>query len=126
MAKDQKEWFKQADYDMGAAQTLFDGKRYIYAVFMCHLSIEKALKGLYFKKLGEHAPKTHNLLYLTEKNRIEFPENIRDFITKLNRESIVTRYPEDIGRMSKNYNKKKTNEIIGNSKEALEWLREKL
>lgn len=111
---------------MGAAQTMFDGKRYIYAVFMCHLSIEKALKGHYFKNFGAQAPKTHNLLYLTEKNGIEFPEHIDDFIIKLNRESIVTRYPEDIGRMSKNYNKKKTNEIIANSKEALEWLREKL
>lgn len=126
MAKDQKEWFRQADYDMETAQTLFDGKRYIYAVFMCHLSIEKALKGLYYKKLGKQAPKTHNLMYLIQESELECPENVKEFIAKLNRESIVTRYPEDIRSMSKDYNKKNTKEIITNSKEALEWLREKL
>jgi len=61
MAKDQNEWFRQSDYDIATAQALTDSGRYIYAVFMCHLSIEKALKGHYYKKFGEQAPKTHNL-----------------------------------------------------------------
>ncbi|MDL1979715.1 MAG: HEPN domain-containing protein [Deltaproteobacteria bacterium] len=34
---------------------------------MCHLSIEKSLKGLYSKKLHEVPPKTHNLIYLLNK-----------------------------------------------------------
>jgi len=33
----------------------------------CHLSIEKALKGLYYKILDEVPPKTHKLLYLMNK-----------------------------------------------------------
>jgi HEPN domain-containing protein len=126
MAKDQKEWFRQADYDMETAQALFDAGRYIYAVFMCHLSIEKALKGLYFKKHGEHAPKTHNLVFLIEQSEIECPENMKKFIARLNRESVVTRYPDDIRRMSVIYKDKITKEIISDTREALEWLREKL
>lgn len=126
MAKDQKEWFRQADYDIETAETLMNGARYVYAVFMCHLAIEKALKGHYYKNFGEQAPKTHNLLYLLEKNSIELPEHIDDFIIKLNRESIVTRYPDDIGRMSRDYNKKTTKAIMVKSNEALEWLRKKL
>lgn len=47
MPRDFEEWLKQADYDLDTADFMFKGKRYIYAVFMCHLSIEKALKGLY-------------------------------------------------------------------------------
>lgn len=126
MAKDQKEWFRQADYDMSAAQTLFDGRRYIYSVFMCHLSIEKALKGLLFKKSGKQPPKTHNLLFLIKEAGIDLPEGLSDFIFKLNRESVVTRYPEDIRRMSKDYNAKNVLEIQNNSKEVLEWLRKEL
>jgi HEPN domain-containing protein len=126
MAKDQKEWFRQADYDMDAVAAMYKSEKYIYAIFLCHLSIEKALKGHYFKNFGEQAPKTHNLLYLIEKNGIKFPEHLDKFIIKLNRESVVTRYPEDIRRMSKDYTRKTTDEIIAKSKEALEWLREKL
>jgi len=40
-----QEWLKQADYDMDTAEFMFAGGRYFYAVFMCHLSIEKASKG---------------------------------------------------------------------------------
>lgn len=74
MAKDHKEWFRQADYDMGAAHTLFDGGRYIYAVFMCHLAIEKALKGLYFNKHQKQAPKTHNLLRIADQSRAAYAQ----------------------------------------------------
>ena len=43
------EWLKQAEYDLETAEYLFSGGRYLYSVFMCHLAIEKALKGLYEK-----------------------------------------------------------------------------
>jgi len=63
MPAEPEEWFKQAQYDMETAEYLRNGGRYSYAVFMCHLSIEKALKGLYCKELGGMPPKLHNLLY---------------------------------------------------------------
>ncbi|PIP38929.1 MAG: hypothetical protein COX19_09905 [Desulfobacterales bacterium CG23_combo_of_CG06-09_8_20_14_all_51_8] len=64
MSDKHEEWLKQADYDMDTADAMFRSGRYFYAVFMCHLSIEKSLKGLYTKVLDEIPPKTHNLLYL--------------------------------------------------------------
>jgi HEPN domain-containing protein len=38
-----EEWLRQADYDMEAAEYMVAGGRYVCAVFLCHLSIEKAL-----------------------------------------------------------------------------------
>lgn len=61
-ARDEKEWFFQADYDMDTAESNFKSERYIYAIFMCHLSIEKAIKGLYFKKNQKEPPK-HTALH---------------------------------------------------------------
>ncbi|MHC4882584.1 MAG: HEPN domain-containing protein [Planctomycetota bacterium] len=61
------EWLKQADYDMETAEFMYGGKRYFYAVFMCHQSIEKALKGLFQKTLQSVPPKTHNLIFLLDK-----------------------------------------------------------
>jgi len=45
------EWFLQSDYDFDTAKYMLNCHKNIYAVFMCHLSIEKAIKGLYAKIL---------------------------------------------------------------------------
>ena len=35
------EWIKQSDYDMDTAKYMFNGGRYAYIVFICHLAVEK-------------------------------------------------------------------------------------
>ncbi len=122
---DKDEWFLQADYDMDTAEFMFSGERYFYSVFMCHLSIEKALKGIYIQKFREAPPKTHNLLYLLEFINLELPEDMYDFVFTLNRVSVLTRYPDDLNKMLEDYNKEKTKEIVGRSKELLRWLKKK-
>ncbi len=77
------EWFKQADYDIDTAKFMYDGGRFFYAVFMCHLAIEKALKGLYQKRLEQIPPKTHNLVYLLSKIGIKPHRDIGKFIAVL-------------------------------------------
>ncbi|MBA4417100.1 MAG: DNA-binding protein [Syntrophus sp. (in: bacteria)] len=119
----QKEWLKQAAYDMGTADVMFKNKRYFYAVFMCHLSIEKALKGLYQEKLTALPPKTHNLVYLLNAVSIKPPDDIGRFIVKLNEASVATRYPEEIKELSKSYTQPIVKGIIKSSKEALKWIK---
>lgn len=119
------EWLKQADYDMKTAQAMFDAKRYIYVVFMCHMAIEKALKALYSRTTDELAPKTHNLLLLIEKIGLDLPEELYDFLFQLNGVSVPTRYPEDIQKLRKDYNKKATALILEKGKETLRWLKKK-
>ena len=126
MSKKPDEWFKQADYDIKTAEYLFKGRRYVYAVFMCHLSIEKALKGLYQKYLNEVPPKVHNLIFLIEKIGLKIPDDLYDKVFNLNRISIPTRYPDDLKRMQKDYNKKRTAGILDKSKEILKWLKGQL
>ena len=122
MARSSEELLRQADYDMDTATYMFKGGRYMYAVFMCHLSIEKALKGLYTEKLRKEPPKTHNLLYLIERTKLELPKDLYDFVSTLNRVSVPTRYPDDLRRMLKDYDKKRTKEVLDQSKRVLQWL----
>lgn len=51
---------------MDTADYMYAGGRHLYAVFMCHLSIEKALKGLFYQLRKEFPPRTHSLLYLLD------------------------------------------------------------
>ena len=126
MSKSPQEWLKQADYDIKTAEIMFDNKRYFYAVFMCHLSIEKALKGIYLDRLKEIPPKTHNLVYLVEKIKLLLPENLYDSVFALNRVSVPTRYPDDIQRMLKDYNEERTKKVIESGKKVLQWLKKQL
>ncbi|PKN70772.1 MAG: DNA-binding protein [Deltaproteobacteria bacterium HGW-Deltaproteobacteria-12] len=126
MTKIPEEWFKQAAYDLKTAEIMLENRRFIYAVFMCHLTIEKALKGLYQFRLNEVPPKVHNLIYLVEKVGLSPSEKLYDAIFELNRVSIPTRYPDDLTRMKSDYTKKNTSEIVSSSKEVLKWLKNQL
>ena len=126
MTKKPEEWFKQAAYDLKTAEVMLENKRFIYAVFMCHLAIEKALKWLYQFRLNEVPPKVHNLIYLVEKIGLSPSEKLYNAIFELNRVSIPTRYPDDLTKMISEYKKKNTLEIINNSKEVLKWLKNQL
>ena len=123
MTKSPQEWLKQADYDIKTAEIMFDNKRYFYAVFMCHLSIEKALKGLYQERLKEIPPKVHNLVYLLNKIGVKPSEPTGKFLIKLNEASIVTRYPEELDELQKNFTQLVVRNILLKSKEALEWIK---
>ena len=62
-----KEWYYQSDYDLETADDMFKSGRTIYCIFMCHLSLEKALKGLYIKRTGKFPIKSHSLVFFIEK-----------------------------------------------------------
>jgi len=123
MDKRSGEWLKQADYDIETAEFMFDGAKYFYTVFMCHLSVEKAMKGLYQQCLKETPPKTHNLVYLLKKTGIRPTEEIGRFIVKLNEASVVTRYPEDIDKLQRQYTQGVVKNILVKSKEVLQWIK---
>ena len=67
---------------MDTADAMYGGGRYLYAVFMCHLSIEKARKDLYYKIINEVSPKTHNLLYMLNKIGEKPEQELEKFIIK--------------------------------------------
>ena len=39
-------WLNLAEYDLETARAMLQSERYLYVTFMCHLTLEKALKGL--------------------------------------------------------------------------------
>jgi HEPN domain-containing protein len=121
-----EEWLTQSDYDMDTAEYMHNGGRHIYAVFMCHLSIEKALKGLYYEKHRVIPPKSHNLIYLLNEIGIKPPLVPGKFIAKLNEASIPTRYPENLERLQQVYNKAVVKDILASGKELATWIKRQL
>ena len=124
--KPPEEWFKQADYDCQTAEAMFKAGRYIYTVFMCHLSIEKALKGLYAGQFKKDPPKIHNLNYFCEKIGLTLTEDFCNFVDRLNNLSVPTRYPDKLERLLKDYKKDATEKVFNQTKELLLCLKKML
>ena len=123
MDKRTAEWLKQANYDLDTAEFMANGGRHFYAVFMCHLAIEKALKGLYLHHLQEAPPKTHNLVYLLNKIGLRPDADRSKVIAILNEANIATRYPDDIDRLQSRYTPEIAAQILARTKEILEWIK---
>lgn len=126
MDKKTGQWLEQSDYDMDTAEYMLSGGRYFYALFMCHLSIEKALKGLFWEKLKEVPPKTHNLITLLNKLNIKPPEEEGKFIVRINTASVLTRYPEDIKKIQAQYSKDVIIDMLKQGQRVIKWIKSQL
>jgi HEPN domain-containing protein len=124
VAKDPSEWLTQADYDLETAQILLDKQRNFYAVFMAHLAVEKALKGLLREKLGEIPPKTHDLNYLIRKIGIQPEEEMHEFLIQLTEAQIMTEFPEDYEKLQREFPAELVQDILMQSKTAVQWVKE--
>jgi len=119
-----KNWIDTANYDLKTAEVMLKSGRHIYVVFMCHLSIEKMIKAVISTEVKGLPPKSHSLLYLSQKALLTYPENIQSFIEQLDNVSVVTRYPEDLKKISREFNKKKVEEVFKMARRTLRWLRQ--
>ena len=118
------EWLKQADYDVDTAAFMYSGKRFFYTVFMCHLSVEKALKGLYQKTKQKVPPKTHNQIYLLTEIAVQLDEKNGRFVARLNEANIAARYPETIEKVQSIYTQEIALQILNQTREFLEWIKQ--
>jgi HEPN domain-containing protein len=125
MAPDSGEWFRQAQYDLGTAESLVSAERYPPVIFYCHLALEKALKALYVEKFNDTPDKTHSLVFLVEILGLELPQHYMDSLFVINRIGITGRYPHNLDEVLEQYTKEKTGKIVRETKEILTWLMQK-
>jgi HEPN domain-containing protein len=126
MEKRTQEWLRQADYDMDTAEYIQKGGRNLHAVFMCHLAVEKALKGWYYEKRREFPPKSHSLVFLLNEIGIKPPEAHGRFIVRLSEASIPTRYPEDLAKVERDFTGGIVADILARGREVIAWIKTQL
>lgn len=116
-------WSEGAEDDLSTAELLIREKRILQALFFCHLVVEKAIKAHVVKKSGEVAPRSHNLIYLSEKADLLFDNKTEIFLGILMKYQLQGRYPD--------YNPVLpdilvVNEYFEKTKNLLQWLKERL
>ena len=123
MRKDTNNFIKSAEYDLNTAEFMLKSGRYIYVIFMCHLSLEKMLKAITTEITQKISPKSHNLIYLLKLGNIQLPSELFNFIAKINNASIITRYPEDFSKILEAYPKSVAEEYLSKTKEIHKCLK---
>ena len=95
-------WLKSTEHDFGSMEYLFEGKRYVHALFFGHLYIEKISKALWIRNNDEnYPPRIHNILTILQQAKIMLDEDYLLFLLKLNQYQIEGRYPEDNEKLYK-------------------------
>ena len=89
-------WIESSDEDYNVMNVLHNSKKNSYCLFFGQMVIEKLLKALYAKnnKREPHAPKTHDLLYLTEKMNLEVTEKQAKALVEITKFNLNTRYDD--------------------------------
>ena len=126
MKKATANWLQSMEYDLKTVSTLLKDRKYIYVVFMCHLAIEKALKAVLSEMFKKLPPYTHNLSRLIELGNIKLSHKHQDFINKINLQSVLTRYPEDFKKLSKEFDKKIAELYLKQTKGVIRWLKQNI
>jgi len=93
MALSPQEWLRQADYDVDTAQAMFDAGRYFYLMSL-------------LKRIGAVPP-----------------ESIGKFTVRLNEASVVTRYPESLDAVQRDFTAQTVPQILAATRETLAWTR---
>src|SRR3989344_2900019 len=109
-----KYWFNSSKQDWDIVLVLLRSKNYMHALFFCHLSLEKYLKGIIVRN-NETTPITHDLLLLAEKAKIELTDHQAKLLYEVNAFNIKTRYDDYKNsfykRATVSFTKKYINEI---------------
>lgn len=116
-------WKSSAFDDLETAKILIDKNRLLHGLFFCHLVIEKIIKAHVVKQTKNIAPRSHNLMYLSEISKLIFNENEEVFLGILMKYQLEGRYPD--------YNPTvpdllKVTEYLRQTEKLLQWLEAKL
>ncbi len=123
MKKTTANWLASAEYDLQTAEAMLKSKRYVYVVFMCHLAMEKTVKGLWAEAKNDTPPRIHDLLYSVRGLDLTLPAREADFVAAINRASVPTRYPEDLAKMVRLYPYRTARSYLSKTKRVIKWLR---
>ena len=121
-------WVELSDYDLETAEGMMQIKKYLYVGFMCHQTIEKILKAYYCSVKEDIPPLIHNLKSLAEKCELLplFSEEQLDFVEELLPMNIEARYPTHKERMFKILTPQKCKQIIQQTEELQQWIKQQL
>lgn len=115
-------WLEGAKKSMNLANDVFAGGYNDHALFCGHLALEKLLKAKTVAVSDNHAPHSHDLLYLAGLAKIDLEIEQQQFLAEVNAFNIEGRYPEEKLEFHKKATKKFAEEWLEKINKFYLWL----
>jgi HEPN domain-containing protein len=119
-------WIWTSDYDLETAKAMLKSRRLIYVGFMCHQSVEKALKAIFVRdNPPEELPYIHNLPKIAALAGVydKFSEAQKSFLEELAPLNIQGRYPKEREKIAALLTKEYCKDLIARTEEFEKWLK---
>jgi HEPN domain-containing protein len=117
-----QQWLDMAHYDLRAAKHNFDTRTYLYVIFLCHLTIEKLLKGCITEFTEDFPPPIHDLNKLVRLAKLALPDELARFVSEMSQKSVPARYPQTLNA----YSRKDAEDCLKQTRRVAKWLEAKL
>ena len=119
-------WLELVDEDLSVAQDLYKTKHWLYTAFMCHQVIEKSLKAYWVATRDDDPPYIHDHKRLAEGCGLyeKLTNEQRVFLTVIREMNIEARYREYKNRIAASLNEQNTKELLQQTIEMQQWIRE--
>ena len=119
-------WVSSSDKDFVTMNDMYKTKHYDWALFMGHLCLEKLLKAVYVKNIGETPPLIHDLRRLAEKSSLSLTEEQGLQLDTISRFNIKARYDDYKQSFYKLCTLSFTNEWMTKINECRTWIKQML
>lgn len=119
-------WVTEAEESLTVAAHLFEKADYSYSLFFGHLAIEKIVKALFVKNIGQDVPRSHNLLRLASAAKVVLTEQQRRELIRITAFNLEARYPDHKREFRKKCTVGFTEIELEKIKEVFAWLRSML
>ncbi len=120
------QWSETSDEDYETMILLYKSKKYDWALFLGHISVEKLLKAYFVKIKKKHSPPIHNLLRIAEKGGLEIPDDYKDWLDEISLFNINARYDDYKKEFYSQCTEDFTDLWIKRIKELRKWIKQKL
>jgi len=119
-------WIETSDEDFETMNLLFRSRKYNWALFLGHISLEKLLKANFVKNKEKHSPPIHNLLRLAENGGLILTNDYADWLDTISLFNINARYDDYNREFYNQCNKEFTELWLEHINELRKWIKEKL
>ena len=121
-------WLDLADDDLKVAKTMLNNAHYLHMGFLCHLTIEKALKAAIEHTTNEIPPKIHDLRKLAKQGGIfdKLSAKQSKLLDALMPLQIEARYPEYKEKIAQTLSKDVCEKFLAETEELLCWIKQLL
>ncbi len=122
-----KYWLSSSQEDLESSFSIYKTGKYIWALFIAQLSIEKLLKAFWVRdNESNFPPRAHDLNRIANETTLVFSDKEKEFLAEVSSFNIEVRYPDYKNLFVQKCTKEFTDKYLNEIKEFIECIRKKI